>query len=109
MGALACSAHDIRDVGAHPAGHSSCRLSGVAHDGTAFLANERFLCNRTVMARAVLRGVMGKHTGFMESERGDRCYEKPNTRKKSWTEFVKPLPYAEVANQAARCMDCGIP
>src|SRR3954463_11653709 len=53
--------------------------------------------------------MMGKPTGFMEIERRDRGYEKPDARKKTWTEFVKPLPYAEVASQAARCMDCGIP
>ena len=52
---------------------------------------------------------MGKPTGFMEIERHDRGYEKPEARKKTWTEFVHPLPYAEVASQAARCMDCGIP
>src|SRR5690348_3937295 len=45
----------------------------------------------------------------MEIERRDRGYEKPEARKKTWTEFVKPLPYAEVVSQAARCMDCGIP
>jgi glutamate synthase (NADPH/NADH) small chain len=52
---------------------------------------------------------MGKPTGFMEIERRDRPYEKVDARKKTWTEFVKPLPYPEVARQAARCMDCGIP
>ena len=52
---------------------------------------------------------MGKPTGFMEIERRDRPYEKIDARKKTWTEFVKPLPYPEVARQAARCMDCGIP
>src|SRR6266571_2226047 len=52
---------------------------------------------------------MGKPTGFMEIERHDRGYEKPDVRRKTWTEFVKPLPYAEVTTQAARCMDCGIP
>src|SRR6266704_2405432 len=52
---------------------------------------------------------MGKPTGFMEIARHDRGYEKPDARKKTWTEFVKPLPYGEVAMQAARCMDCGIP
>jgi glutamate synthase (NADPH) small chain len=52
---------------------------------------------------------MGKPTGFMEIARHDRGYEKPEARKKTWTEFVNPLPYPEVANQAARCMDCGIP
>jgi len=52
---------------------------------------------------------MGKPTGFMEIARHERPYEKADARKKTWTEFVKPLPYAEVAEQAARCMDCGIP
>src|SRR5258705_11208935 len=52
---------------------------------------------------------MGKPTGFMEIERHDRGYEKPDVRRKTWTEFYKPLPYPEVATQAARCMDCGIP
>ncbi len=52
---------------------------------------------------------MGKPTGFMEIARHDRPYEKAEARKKTWTEFVKPLPYAQVQDQAARCMDCGIP
>jgi glutamate synthase (NADPH/NADH) small chain len=52
---------------------------------------------------------MGKPTGFLEIERHDRGYEKPSERIQTWTEFVKPLPYAEVARQAARCMNCGIP
>jgi glutamate synthase (NADPH) small chain len=52
---------------------------------------------------------MGKPTGFLEIERCDRPYEKPETRRKSWGEFVKPLPNAENRKQAARCMDCGIP
>src|SRR5437763_16711716 len=52
---------------------------------------------------------MGNPTGFMEIERHDRAYEKAEARKKTWTEFVEPLPYGEVATQAARCMDCGIP
>ena len=52
---------------------------------------------------------MGKPTGFLEIERHDRGYEKPDSRLKNWREFVTPLPYAEVSQQAARCMDCGIP
>jgi NAD(P)H-dependent glutamate synthase small subunit len=52
---------------------------------------------------------MGKPTGFLEIERCDRGYEKPETRSANWREFVKPLAYAEVGRQAARCMDCGIP
>ncbi len=52
---------------------------------------------------------MGKVTGFLEIERHDRGYEKPNARRKTWTEFLKPLPEPELRDQAARCMDCGIP
>ncbi len=52
---------------------------------------------------------MGKPTGFLEIERCDRGYEKPENRRGNWREFVKPLPYGEVSRQAARCMDCGIP
>ena len=52
---------------------------------------------------------MGKPTGFLEIERHDRGYEKPDVRVHSWREFVTPLPYADVSRQAARCMDCGIP
>ena len=52
---------------------------------------------------------MGKPTGFLEIERKDRGYDKVAARLKTWQEFVKPLPGAEVGQQAARCMDCGIP
>src|SRR5689334_21421578 len=52
---------------------------------------------------------MGKPTGFLEVERADRGYEKPAARKKSWKEFVKPLPEPTLRAQASRCMDCGIP
>src|ERR1044072_5405559 len=52
---------------------------------------------------------MGKPTGFLEIERLDRGYEPPKTRLKTWKEFVNPLPLPELRQQAARCMDCGIP
>src|SRR3984885_3409789 len=52
---------------------------------------------------------MGKPTGFLEIERHDRGYEKPEIRRKTWHEFVKPLPRPELREQASRCMDCGIP
>jgi glutamate synthase (NADPH) small chain len=52
---------------------------------------------------------MGKPTGFLEIERRERPYEKADTRRHSWKEFVKPLPAPETRRQAARCMDCGIP
>jgi glutamate synthase (NADPH) small chain len=35
---------------------------------------------------------MGKPTGFLEIERHDRGYEKPDVRRKTWKEFLKPLP-----------------
>src|SRR5580700_1777613 len=52
---------------------------------------------------------MGKPTGFLEIERRDRGYAKVAARRASWKEFVKPLPEPELRDQAARCMDCGIP
>jgi glutamate synthase (NADPH) small chain len=52
---------------------------------------------------------MGKPTGFLEVERVERGYDKPAARKKSWREFVKPLPEPMLRAQASRCMDCGIP
>jgi len=52
---------------------------------------------------------MGKTTGFLEFERHDRGYEATELRTKTWKEFVEPLPGPELVNQAARCMDCGIP
>ncbi len=52
---------------------------------------------------------MGRPTGFLEIERRDRPYDKPEVRRSSWKEFVKPLPEPETRKQAARCMDCGIP
>jgi glutamate synthase (NADPH/NADH) small chain len=52
---------------------------------------------------------MGKATGFLEIERLDRGYDKPEARLQHYKEFVKPLGATEIRDQAARCMDCGIP
>ena len=52
---------------------------------------------------------MGLPTGFLEIERKERPYDKVEARLKTWKEFVRPMPPAEVGRQGARCMDCGIP
>ena len=52
---------------------------------------------------------MGKPTGFLEIQRHDRGYEPVADRIQHYHEFVHPLPANEVAEQGARCMDCGIP
>jgi glutamate synthase (NADPH/NADH) small chain len=52
---------------------------------------------------------MGKVTGFLEIERHDRKYAPVEERIKHYHEFVLPLPEQEVREQAARCMDCGVP
>ena len=52
---------------------------------------------------------MANPSGFLEVERLDRGYEKPDERLHNYREFVKPLPFTEVTRQASRCMDCGIP
>jgi glutamate synthase (NADPH) small chain len=52
---------------------------------------------------------MGKVTGFLEFERNDRDYAPVEERIRHWREFVIPLPEKETREQAARCMNCGIP
>jgi len=52
---------------------------------------------------------VGKATGFLEIERQDRGYAKPAERLKNWNEFVVPLDDKTLRDQAARCMNCGIP
>ena len=52
---------------------------------------------------------MGKITGFMEIARKDRGYEPVAERIKVYREFVRPLSDADMSQQGARCMDCGIP
>jgi glutamate synthase (NADPH) small chain len=52
---------------------------------------------------------MGKVTGFLEFERTDRKYAPVEERLRNYHEFVLPLPEAELRQQAARCMNCGIP
>ena len=52
---------------------------------------------------------MGKVTGFLEFERTDRDYAPVEERLRHYREFVIPLPQSELRDQAARCMNCGIP
>jgi glutamate synthase (NADPH/NADH) small chain len=52
---------------------------------------------------------MGKPTGFLEYARRDRRYEPASDRVVHYREFVIPMSEAEVGEQGARCMDCGIP
>ena len=52
---------------------------------------------------------MGKVTGFLEIERQDRKYTPAADRIRHYNEFVIPLSEEATRNQAARCMDCGIP
>src|SRR5437660_1438274 len=52
---------------------------------------------------------MGKITGFLEFERNDRSYAPVADRVTNYREFVAPLSEAEMRDQAARCMNCGIP
>jgi glutamate synthase (NADPH/NADH) small chain len=52
---------------------------------------------------------MGKVTGFLEFERNDRDYVPVEERIRNYKEFVLPLPEKEIREQAARCMNCGVP
>jgi glutamate synthase (NADPH/NADH) small chain len=52
---------------------------------------------------------MGKITGFKEFARKDRVYKGVSERIEHFNEFIIPLEENELTQQAARCMDCGIP
>ena len=52
---------------------------------------------------------MGKVTGFLEIDRQDRKYKPASDRVRNFNEFIIPLGEAQTRDQAARCMDCGIP
>lgn len=56
-----------------------------------------------------MRGFMGKPTGFMEYERKDSTAVKPKERMKNFNEFHIQLSEEERCEQAARCMECGVP
>ncbi len=52
---------------------------------------------------------MGKKTGFLEYSRKENSTISPSKRIKNFREFHKFLPEDERREQAARCMNCGIP
>jgi glutamate synthase (NADPH/NADH) small chain len=52
---------------------------------------------------------MGKVTGFLEIDRQDRKYAPAADRIRHYREFMIPLSEESTRNQAARCMNCGIP
>ena len=52
---------------------------------------------------------MGKATGFMEYRKKERKYLDIDSRTNNYNEFVIPLTENETKDQAARCMDCGVP
>jgi len=52
---------------------------------------------------------MGKPTGFLEIVRHEHGYAPVAERITHFRDFVAPLPESGVREQAARCMDCGIP
>jgi|TARA_B110000116_G_C16797071_1_gene567463 glutamate synthase (NADPH/NADH) small chain len=52
---------------------------------------------------------MGKVTGFLEIERVEKTFKPVEERIKSFDEFTEKLDKKVVAEQGARCMDCGIP
>jgi len=52
---------------------------------------------------------MAKVTGFMEYTRAKQPYRPVEIRLKDWNQVMAPWDLAPLQDQAARCMDCGIP
>ncbi|TCS61613.1 glutamate synthase subunit beta [Varunaivibrio sulfuroxidans] len=53
--------------------------------------------------------MMGKPTGFLETDRQDRAYAPVKERVAHYGEFYVPLKDEELSRQGGRCMDCGVP
>ena len=52
---------------------------------------------------------MGKITGFIELKRSKPLARPVHERVRDWREVYQPSPDAQMREQGARCMDCGIP
>jgi glutamate synthase (NADPH/NADH) small chain len=52
---------------------------------------------------------MGKLGGFLKIERHGVPRRDPSERAHDFSEFLLPRPVAELREQGARCMDCGVP
>ncbi len=52
---------------------------------------------------------MAKVTGFLEYKRAKLRYRPVAERVRDWRQIMLPFPEGELKQQAARCMDCGIP
>ncbi len=52
---------------------------------------------------------MGKPTGFLEFQRELPASRAPAERVRDWLEFHDHMPEGKLAEQGARCMDCGVP
>jgi glutamate synthase (NADPH) small chain len=52
---------------------------------------------------------MGKLGGFLQIERHGIPYRDPHERVHDYREFLLTRPVAELREQGARCMDCGVP
>jgi glutamate synthase (NADPH/NADH) small chain len=52
---------------------------------------------------------MGKVTGFLEIDREQPARRPIEERVQDWFEIYQPFPVEKQRDQAARCMDCGVP
>ena len=52
---------------------------------------------------------MGKVTGFIDIQRKKQPTRDVTERLQDWNEVYLPFPEQHLREQAARCMDCGIP
>jgi glutamate synthase (NADPH) small chain len=52
---------------------------------------------------------MGKLGGFLQIERHGLPYRDPHERARDYREFLVLRPEAQLREQGARCMDCGVP
>src|SRR5262249_32986930 len=84
---------------------TSRRASGCARTTTRC----RTWCRWAPSIAARREAAMGKPRGFLEIRRSKNAARPAAERVKDFGEYELPMPDAQLRDQAARCMDCGVP
>ena len=82
------------------------RLSGHARRRRRYVSTGRYV---PVNTERKVGSPWVKFAVFLEIERREHHKRPVDERLNDWKEFELPVPDAELREQAARCMDCGIP
>lgn len=93
------------------AGIRRAHEQGLTGDEAVMAAFEENAHDLRTRRRQLIQGgiKMGKPTGFMEYLRELPVDRTPQDRVRDWNEFHHHMEEKHLRQQAARCMDCGVP